>query len=247
MHYWQFLIQPGLKLITRYQLAFALLMFVGSPAWIGLLVLGTLMVAAAPSPSAVMRADYGVALFAIVLFMWFAPKIATVVDVLTRPEARRAFGGAGRFLASVLCETAFFILLSPIMWLGHTLFIAGLMVGRAVGWKGQARDDHGVPALLAWRQLWPQSVIGFLSVLALLVTQPSALPYQLFISAGLLLAVPLAVATATPRMGALRLRWGLGRLPEETSPPPPLRALRLPAVEAASEPAAAVVRESSHA
>ena len=36
---------PGLKPVSRYQIAFAMLMFLGSPAWIGLLVLGTLAVA----------------------------------------------------------------------------------------------------------------------------------------------------------------------------------------------------------
>ena len=37
---------PGLKLVSRFQLAFAMLMFLGSPAWIGLLVVGTLALAA---------------------------------------------------------------------------------------------------------------------------------------------------------------------------------------------------------
>ena len=42
MQYWRFLFLPGLKPVSRYQLALAILMFIGSPAWIGLLVLGTL-------------------------------------------------------------------------------------------------------------------------------------------------------------------------------------------------------------
>ena len=81
--------------------------------------------------------------------MWFAPKIATVLDVLTRPALRRAFGGTTRFLASVATETVFFILLSPIMWVCHTLFLAGLPFGRVIGWIGQVRDDHAVPLSLA--------------------------------------------------------------------------------------------------
>ena len=82
--------------------------------------------------------------------MWFAPKIATVIDVLTRPKLRHAFGGTARFLASVATETVFFILLSPIMWICHTLFLAGLPFGRVIGWIGQVRDDHTVP--------WSQSL-----------------------------------------------------------------------------------------
>ena len=45
MQYWPYLVMPGLKPVSRYQIAFAMLMFLGSPAWMGLLVLGTLAVA----------------------------------------------------------------------------------------------------------------------------------------------------------------------------------------------------------
>ena len=87
------------------------------------------------------------ALLAIILVMWFAPKIATVIDVLSRPQLRRAFGGTARFLASIVTETIFFLMLSPIMWFCHTMFLAGLPFGRVIGWIGQVRDDHSVP----WR------------------------------------------------------------------------------------------------
>ena len=158
LQYGHFLFLPGMKLVSRFQLAFAMLMFLGSPAWIGLLVVGTLALAASPTPADFIRPDAGHALLAIILVMWFAPKIATVIDVLTRPKLRHAFGGTLRFLASVATETAFFILLSPIMWVCHTLFLAGLPFGRVIGWIGQMRDDHSravvavaAPALAAHR------------------------------------------------------------------------------------------------
>ena len=47
------------------------------------------------------------------------------------------------------------------------------------------------------------------------------------------LAVPLAVFTALPWLGAALARIGLGRLPEETAPPGALAALSLPALAAA--------------
>ena len=40
LQYGYFLFTPGMKLVSRFQLAFAMLMFLGSPAWIGLLVVG---------------------------------------------------------------------------------------------------------------------------------------------------------------------------------------------------------------
>lgn len=233
MQYWQFLTLPGLKPVSRYQLIFALLMFVGSPAWMLLLVLGTLGVSTAPTPAAFIRSDIALWLFAVILFMWFAPKIATVIDVLLRPPARRAFGGGVRFILSVVAETIFFILLSPIMWFGHTLFLIGLLFGKAVGWIGQTRDDHAVPVAAAARQLWPQTVFGAISVAMLAATVPTAIPYALFIAGGLVLSIPLAVATARPQLGRWMARVGIGRLPEETSPPEILKALRLPALDVA--------------
>jgi membrane glycosyltransferase len=64
--------------------------------------------------------------------------------------------------------------------------------------------------------------------------------YALPLAAGLVLSIPLAVITATPPVGAALVRWGIGRLPEETAAPVALNALALPAIAAARPaPAAA--------
>jgi membrane glycosyltransferase len=233
MQYWPFLRLPGLAPVSRFQIAFALIWFLASPAWIALLLVTTAAVAFR-GPAHVIRPDAGKALLAVVLIMWFAPKLATVLEVLLRPGARQAFGGTARFLASVAVETAFFLLLSPIMWTGHTLFLGGLLFGRTIGWIGQTREDHAVPLSLAIHNLWPQALLGVVTIGVLSFTAPSAIPYALFIAGGPLLAIPLAVITALPAAGRLLVRLGIGRLPEETAPPAPLRALALPAVEAAS-------------
>src|ERR1043165_6074930 len=141
------------------------------------------------------------ALFAITLVMWFAPKIATVLDVISRPALRNAFGGAARFIASTVTETLFFLLLSPIMWFGHTMFLAGLGLGHKVGWTAQARDDHSVPWRDAARQLWPHTLLGWSCILILAFTVPAAIPYALFIAGGPALSIPLAVITSWPSVG----------------------------------------------
>jgi membrane glycosyltransferase len=235
LQYWHFLFWPGIPVVSRYQLAFAVLMFIGSPAWMGLLVVGTLAAALAASPGDFIRPDAGTALLVVVLIMWFAPKIATVLDVLTRPKLRHAFGGGFRFIGNVAIETIFFLALSPIMWFGHTVFLTGLLFGRTIGWIGQTREDHAVPWSAAFRQLWPQTALGLASVAVLAATHPSAITYALFIAGGLAISVPLAVVTALPWLGRLFARIGIGRLPEETDPPPALRALALPAIEAAAK------------
>jgi membrane glycosyltransferase len=232
LQYGHFLFLPRMKTVSRFQLAFAMLMFLGSPAWIGMLLVGVLGVALAPTPADFIDPAVGSALMVIILVMWFAPKIATVLDVLTRPTLRHAFGGTARFLASVASETIFFILLSPIMWVSHSLFLAGLPFGKVVGWIGQVRDDHTVSWSAAWQQFWPHTLLGVFCVALLALTHPGAIPYALLIAGGPLLAVPLAVLTAIPSLGLTLARIGLGRLPEETAPPVGLNALSLPALSA---------------
>jgi len=236
MQYWHFLRMPGLPFLSRYQLAFAILMFLGSPAWMGLLLIGSAAVALAPTPADFMRWDAGIAVLVLVLAMWFAPNIATVIDVLTRAKLRHLFGGRVRFSASFMITIIFVVLVAPIMWASHTLFLVRLLLGRTLDWGAQARHDHEVPWSLACRQFWPQTLIALAPVLLLAVAAPSAVPYALLIAAGPLLSIPLAVATAAPALGRALIAAGLDRLPEETLPPPELRALKLPAIEL-SQPA----------
>ena len=238
MQYWHLLGLPGLRPVSRYQLVFAILMFVGSPAWIALLVAGTLAAAFAPSSGDFIRADAGTALFAATMIMWLSPKLATFLDVLARPKERWSFGGTARFLASAVAETIFSLMLAPIMWFGHTLFLARLPFSRSVGWASQVRDDHAVPLGLACRALWPHTLVGLGATALLAATHPAAIPYALPLAGGLALSIPLAVITAWRPVGAALLRAGVGRLPEETVPVA-LDALALPAI-AAAQPAGAV-------
>ncbi len=241
MQYWRFLTLPGLKAVSRYQLGLAILMFIGSPAWIGMLVLGVAAMALTDAPASLIRADAGTALFVCVLVMWFSPKIASAIEVLSHARLRSQFGGTGKFIANYAIEMVYSILLCPIMWMGHTIFLAGLLFGREIGWIGQTRDEHAVPFSLALHNLWPHTVLGCAALGTLAMTQPGAIPYAMFLAAGPALAVPFAVMSAWPALGRLCARAGIGRLPEETTPPAALRALMLPAVETA----AAVLRPSA--
>jgi membrane glycosyltransferase len=234
MQYWRFLIMPGLKIVSRCQLAIAMLMFIGSPAWMGMLVLGTLSVAFAETPENFIRPDAGMVLFVLVLVMWFAPVIATAIDALLRPDIRRNFGGAALFIVNFTIDVIFSILLCPIMWFGHTIFLAGLMLGHEIGWIGQTRDDHAVPFSLALCNLWPHTLLGWSVIGLLAMTHPAAIPYALFLAAGPALAIPLAVVTGLPSVGRALARGGIGRLPEEAAPPATLQALALPAIEIAA-------------
>jgi membrane glycosyltransferase len=216
----------------------AILMFIGSPAWIGLLALATIALVTNERPADFISADIGALLLSWMLVMWFSPKIATFVDLLFRKEARRAFGGAGSIIANLVIETIYSILLCPILWISHTIFLLGLLFDREIGWIGQVRDDHAVPFVSALSSLWPQTLIGWLAIGLVAATQPAALPCILLLAAGPALAVPFAMVTAWPALGRLAARIGIGRLPEETATPEELQLLSLPAIRPMVQPAA---------
>ena len=236
MQYWRFLSMSNLKPVSRYQLVLAILMFIGSPAWIGLLGLATIALVRCDDPATIMRADAGSALLAWVLIMWFAPKIAGMLDILVGPKERHAFGGAGRVTANFIIETVYSIILCPILWISHTIFLFGLMFNREISWMGQVRDDHAVPWKSALHDLWPQTLVGCLALGLVSMSQPWALPYVFLLAGGPALAIPFAMLTAWPALGGLAARVGIGRLPEETATPESLLGLALPAITSKRRP-----------
>ncbi|MBO0758220.1 MAG: glucans biosynthesis glucosyltransferase MdoH, partial [Bradyrhizobiaceae bacterium] len=143
---------------------------------------------------------------------------------------RAPFGGALRFIASMMCEIVFSTLLAPIVWFAHTMLLVRLPFRRLAEWGSQLRDDHSVPVSTALRLLWPQSVVGIGVLTVLACTHPSAIPFALPLAAGLALSIPFAVISAMPKVGAALVRVGIGRLPEETVTPSSLQALALPAL-----------------
>jgi membrane glycosyltransferase len=238
MQYWRLLSLPNLQPVSRYQLMLAILMFIGSPAWIGLLVVATIALVSNDRPADFISADIGGLLLSWILIMWFSPKIATFVDFLFRREARRAFGNAGFVIVNFAIETIYSILLCPILWISHTIFLLGLLFDREIGWIGQVRDDHAVSFGAALSNLWPQTLIGWTAIVLVSATQPATLPYILLLAAGPALAIPFAMLTAWPPLGRFAARIGIGRLPEETATPEELQLLALPAIRPLVQPAA---------
>jgi membrane glycosyltransferase len=235
MQYWRLVTLPGLKPVSRFQLVFAILMYLGSPAWMAIMALGMIAVSAGVASAVSVRSGAGAALFWIMLVMVFAPKIASSLDVLARPSARRAYGGSPRFLMNVAAEALFSFLSSPVVAFSQTIFLFQLFVLRRGGaWNGQTRESHAVPWGLAWERFWPHTLAG-LAILALVATRaPGGILYGLLIAGGLALSIPFAVATSAPSVGVWFLRLGIGRIPEETDPPPALVELDLPGLDAGS-------------
>ena len=228
MQYLHLLALPGLKTVSRIQLLLAIGMFAGSPAWMAFAAIGALRVGLATDPLSTFDPILGGVLFACVMAMVFAPKIATVADLLLHGHARRSFGGAGRIVLGTAGEVVFSTLLSPIMAIAHTRFIAGMPFGRRATWASQRRGTHRVGLREAVRRFWPQTLAGgvFLACIGGYAAAPlwSVLPMAL----GPLLVVPFAIVTASARGTRLFEATGLWRVPEEITPSTG-RAVALPA------------------
>jgi membrane glycosyltransferase len=211
MQYLKLLGLRGLLPVSRIQLVLAIAMYFGSLAWVGLMFAWLLR-------QLPVRPDTGLLLFTIILAMTFAPKLATLANVLLRPRLRTAFGGAPRILASAIIEVLLTTLLAPVSAVAISIFLLGLPFGRRVGWTSQQRDATQVPLRVALDCLWPQALVGLMLVGGTLWLAPDAIWWGLPVYLGLLLAVPLAMVTASPALGRAMARAGLCRTPDETWP-----------------------------
>jgi membrane glycosyltransferase len=236
MQYWRLLALPGLRPVSRCQLALAILMFVGSPAWMLMILAMALRDVLVEATGPAFRPEVGGWLLAIILTMVFAPKIASVLAVVFDPRARREFGGLGRFLPAVALETVFSTMLSPVMAVAHTVFMGGLALGRAIGWTTAVRDDHQVPIGAALRRLWVPTLAGAAMLAWFAVTMPAIVHLCLPVAVPLLACVPFAMLSASPALGRWMARMGIAATPDEAAPAPELMRLGLPALEARWQP-----------
>lgn len=211
MQYFHFLGLPRLRPVSRGQLGLAIAMYAGAPAWISLMALGLMR-------QMPLRPDLGALLFAITLFMSFAPKFATLGHVLLQRDLRQAYGGPLRVIVSALLENLFSMLIAPISAVSVTLFLLGLPLGREVGWTSQLRDAGSVPFRLAARHLWPHTLLGGLFAAGFWQVVPDAIWLWAPFVLGLAGAIPLAMLSASPVLGRLLADLGLCRTPEESRP-----------------------------
>ena len=214
---------PGLLPVSRFQLVWAILMFLGVPAW-------TLMIALAPfaawqaQGNAAFPTNVAASLYVTFLVMYLSPKIAGLIDVMLRSNETHRYGGRAWFLLSAALEFVSSFLQSAISTFGTTIFMIGLMFGRSVVWGGQSRDAYGLSWATAAKTLWPQTLFGVAVCGALYVIEPAVLWWSLPVTLGYVIAVPFAVVTASPALGCAFKKWGIAGIPEDFAPPPELKA-----------------------
>ncbi len=226
MQYWRLLMTPGLKPLSRFQIAWAILMYLGAFGWIVFMLLATLSVFETKTTEEPYPIALGIGLFLGMFLMSLMPKIAGLADVLLQKGEADRYGGKGRLLAGAFAEFLFSTLISPVIATRVTIFMAGLPFGRSVTWSGQIRDAQRLSWRTAFAGLWPQLLFGLALATVLGSVLPASLWYALPMLAGLILAIPLAVLTAEPKIGAWCERVGLCAVPEEIVMPADVAAIR---------------------
>jgi membrane glycosyltransferase len=223
MQYWRFIVEPGLKPLSRFQIIAAIFMYLSAAAWMVMVGLGAVIAVAGGFQA--MNPDLSVVLFFTMVGMSLTPVVAGLLDVaLTKGGAAR-YGGRLRLAFGSLVQFLFALMLMPVTALRLTIFMTSLLFGRAVAWNGQQRDAYHLSWATAARGLWPQLLAGIALLGVLWTYAPGAIIWAAPMLAGFLFAIPFAVFTASPQAGELLARLRLCAIPEEFDTPPVLAAL----------------------
>jgi len=225
MQYLKLLNLSGLYPMSRFQLVWAILMFIGIPAW-------TLMIALLPVAAWQAReiedfpTTLAIGLYITFFTMYLMPKIAGLLDaMLTRGGVAR-YGGWLRFVPGAAIELTFSFLQGAVSTIRTSIFMVGLLFGKSVVWGGQSRDAQQLSWTTAAEHLWPQTLFGVVVCGALLIVAPAVFWWSLPLTAGYLLAIPFAVLTADPGLGRALQRLGICGIPEDFAPPAEVEAVR---------------------
>ncbi len=217
---------PGLLPMSRFQLFWAVSMFIGAPAWTAIIALAPFSAALDAAPD--FPATSLAALYLLFLGFYLAPKLVGFADAVGAQGGLHRYGGIVRFSLSALGEVAASFVIGAVTTFNVTLFFIGSLSGRKIDWGGQARDAYGLTWRAAARALWPHLLFGVVLYLLGAAFAPRLLLWSLPVTIGYLTAIPFAVFTASRRLGRVLMRLSLFATPEEFARPEILSPVHAP-------------------
>jgi membrane glycosyltransferase len=218
-----------LPLTVRIHLFMGIMAYLGSPIWFLFLLMGSWLAwdfkvsdLSSLSIDGYVHRWFGLdvhmqalILTAAVFTLLFAPKILALLGALFSPKTRRSFGGTFALLCGVFLETILSVLLAPCAMMAHTLMVAGIISGRAVGWGNQNRETDGTAWSDAVKFHAVPTVAGIVwAVFAWNISTQFAL-WMSPILLGLVLSIPVSVWTSRSRYGRTLARHHILATPEE--------------------------------
>ena len=214
----------GFRPVGRFHLAYGIAHYLAGPAALLFLALASLdAVGGGGFASALLSGRAGFWLVALGAVLLYGGKALTLAAALAdRREADR-FGGRAALLASAAVEQLAACVISALLIVSYTRYVAELLLGKTVRWDAQPRDDRGVTWSEAWSRMRFPALLG-LGWLLMLPMMPGVLwAWTLPLLLGLLAAWPLTVLSSRSGLGAKVRRMGLLLTPEEVSPSPVVR------------------------
>ncbi len=215
MQYLKLLGMKGIKPISRYQLFFAIGMFVGAPATLVFWSIVAFRLLLSGTEDLFFRPEEAKNLVLIYLIMGFIPKIASLAHVILDTKLRASFGGGLKIIYGSVIETLFSFLLSPVAAASEALFLIRLMFGKAVGWGVHKRGYHQLSFEEASRKLLPHTLIGIIFAAIFGYVSVTAFWWTLPMNLGLIISIPLAIFTSNFKFGRFLKRNNLCATPEE--------------------------------
>jgi membrane glycosyltransferase len=236
----------GLQMPSRLHLAMGIMSYVSSPLWLLLLIVSAFeMSTAQPGPPfrylgripqlalSVSHAPELLMLAGATVFLLYGPKLAALLVTMSDRTARAAHGGGAALIRSVICESIFSTLFAPVAMLSQSWFVFTILLGTNTGWGAQQRQDRSLPLWQFVQLYWPHTLIGIAASGLLYRFAPASLGWFIPLLAGLLLSIPLAALTSSPKLGHAAAADRLFLIPSETGSLPVLEtAQRLTAARA---------------
>src|SRR5262245_48446055 len=211
----------GLHWVSRLHLLMGIGSYLTSPLWLLFLVLGIALALQAQF----IRPEYfprGFSLFpqwpaqdpvraawvfAGTMGILFLPKLLGFIATAFRRSERRGCGGGARLAISTLAEAIMSALIAPIMMLMQSKAVLDVLLGRDAGWLAQRRGLGGPIRGELVRSYGRATLLGTALGISAYVVSPSLFLWMIPVVLGLLLAIPIAAASSSHRLGsALRSR-----------------------------------------
>lgn len=165
-------------------------------------------------------------LLSITVAMLLLPKTLGIVLCFLRPHHRRAFGDTVRLLRGSTIETAFSVLIAPIMMTYHAYFVVSILLGHQTSWGPQARMGRRVTLLEALRYTFLSTLGALIWGGATWILAPQFFWWLMPVLTGLVVAAPLVCLSSSPAIGRVLRRWGIFLAPSEMEPPVVLHRLQ---------------------
>jgi membrane glycosyltransferase len=223
----------GLHGMSRLHLIMGIMSYLASPIWLVFLLLGLLLALQAHF----IRPEYfteqfalfprwpvfdperAIRLFGGTMAVLLAPKLFGYLWLCKDSQIVRLCGGRLRAGLSVLIETLLSALLAPVTMVMQTASVFSILTGRTVGWTAQRRDDGSIPLRNVVCRHLVHTLLGLALALVAYAVSPPFLAWLSPVVLGLLLAIPLSLATGRQDLGQALRRLGLLLTPEESEPP----------------------------